>query len=104
MYAKSQKIKMYSEIVRYLFSTYATTYAVNEAVNEVHHLRAHLLTVQEYVVELVEQVLRCGDVFEDNELKGIFFERLTYKTRQDNKHYWSTHRSKYIHALIICVI
>ena len=60
-----------------------TTDVINKADNSVCLLRHHCLSVQEYADELAERALKCGDVFDDNKLMGIFFEDLTDDIRRN---------------------
>ena len=96
-----QKITSYLESVDYLLSTYTTADVINEADSSVHRLRQHRFSVQEYVDELVDRAVKCGDVFDDNELMKIFVEGLTDKIRLNVQHYWSAHQSIRILALNI---
>ena len=71
----------------YLQSAYATTDVINEADNSVRRLRQHRFSVQEYANELVERALKCGDVFDDNELMGIFVGGLSDDIRRNVRQY-----------------
>ena len=76
MRAKDQKITTCPEAAHYLISAYAKIEAFSEADNAVRSLRYRSLTAQEYADELTEQVLKCGDVFDDYELMCTFVEDL----------------------------
>ena len=99
-HANIQKITSHPETIQYLLRTYATTNVVNEVDNAVRRLRQHFYTVQEYVDELAEKPLRYDDVFDDEELMGIFVEGFNDEIYRSMQHYWSTHRSIRIYTLI----
>ena len=77
----------YSEALHYLLSTFATTDVKNEGGNLVCRLRQHSFSIKEYANELTERALKCGEVFEDNELMGVFVEGVTYEIRRNIQHY-----------------
>ena len=56
------------------------------------HIRQHRSCVQEYADELAEGALKCGDVFDDNELMGFLVEDLKDEIRRSVQHHWYTHR------------
>ena len=77
-----------------------TSDVINEADNVVRRLRKHRFSVQECADELAERALKCGDVFDDNELIRIFVESLKDDIGRSVQLYWSTHRSIRMHAFI----
>ena len=81
-------------------STYATTAVINETGSSVHRVRQHRFSVREFANELDGRALKCGDVFDDDELMGIFFEGLMDDICRSVQRYWSTHRSMRMHALM----
>ena len=83
---------LYLEAVHCLLSTYAITVVIKEAGNSIRRLHQNFFTVQEYADELVERALKCGDVFDDNELMEIFVEGLTDNICRKVQHCLSTHR------------
>ena len=64
------------------------------------YLRQSRLGLREYANELAERALKCGDVFDDNELMRIFVEGLHENTRRSVQHYWSIYRPIHMHALV----
>ena len=62
------------------------TDVTSEADNFVRRLRQHCFSVQENKYELAECTLKCGDVFDDNELMSIFVEGYTDDIRQNFQH------------------
>ena len=90
----------YPQSIHHLLSTYATTNVIHEAGNSVRCLRQHRFSVQEYADKLNARARKCGDVFDDNELMGIFVEGLHEDIRRSVQHYWATHRPIRMHALV----
>ena len=86
------------------FSPYATIEAVNEADNNVRDLRQYRSTVQEYADGPAERALKCGDVFDNEELIRLYVEGLNEDNLRSVQHYLSTQRLIRIYALIALAV
>jgi len=80
----------YPAVVQFLLKTYATDEVIAEADAEINRYRQpDRMSPPDYAHNLWTKALRCGTVYDEDRLKGIFIEGLHESICQSVRNYWS---------------
>lgn len=83
------KLATFPEEVNKLLRTYANDEAFVEADTEItHHSKLNGMSLPTYAVDLWHKALRCGTVYTENFLKGVFIKELHEKISQSTGKVW----------------
>lgn len=94
------KLTSYSSAVNYLLQTYASDDVIAEAEADLRHFtQTRNITPQEYAVALTLKVLRCGPVYTEARMIGIYIEGLQESIRSTVRTYWGEHPQADLNAL-----
>ena len=88
-----ERLGSYVEVVNYLLATYATDDVIAETVGDILSIRQGKgTTAADFAQTLYDKVLRCGNVYPESQLKGIFVEGLVESVRDNMRVYWGLNR------------
>lgn len=98
--AKKGKLTSYSEAINYLLQTYASDDVVAEAEADLRHfVQNRSMSPQEYATALTLKVLRCGPVYTEARIIGIYIEGLRESIHSTVRTYRSEHPAADLNTL-----
>ena len=90
--SSADRLTSYSEVVHFLLKTYATDEVLAEAYADVqNYAQPSGMSEIDYSRRLYDKALRCGNVFSDQVLKGIFVEGIGESIRAHVRNYLAEH-------------
>jgi len=90
--SKEGKLTTYSDVVNYLLHTYASDDVIAETEAGLRQfVQTPKMTEQDYATQLTLKVLRCGAVYSEARLIGMYVEGLHESIRGAVRTYWGEH-------------
>lgn len=97
---KEGTLTPYCQVANYLHETYATDDVITEAeANIMIYKQPGTMSAVPYSATLWEKTLKCGRVYNESKLNGVFIEELHQSIRFSMENHWSANKTSTLQNL-----